>query len=180
MVGEGAVIMAGVVAAGIALTFAYLEALEIQMRMATGRDENLNHTSLVVWRILLLVPCVVLIAGQRLPWGVDALLAAHSAAVFATVHRVALNMIRSAMGTKGIRWNYMGPSIRGSRESWYDTLFWSMCAYSVSGITNSRTPGVVHTRYHVRMPGLPFVAATGFEFLVALSTAIAIIKTSNA
>lgn len=160
-----------------AALFARMEVDEIRHRQLVGNRSKLPHALLNVYRAVVIVPAVGLIIAQGYDWPARLLLLAFAGAGFNLVHRPIMNRLQRKLGThKGIDWCYLGPSIRGPQESWYDTLFWSICAFEVN---EHMSLGVPHRRYRVRMPCLPFVLATLFEASVSTVCLFAFYQTTT-
>jgi hypothetical protein len=153
----------------IAWPCAFLEAQEIRRRQLGGDRRKLNHVWLNAVRAILIIPFLALLVFRMHGWEqaqAFALLLGITACYFAPVHRSLLNHYQLVLGAnRRMRFDYLGPSVRGKEESWYDTLFWSLASHS---ITDASTGGREYRRYYVLWPGLPFLLACLFEFLLGL------------
>ena len=133
------------------------EALTVRARINRGDRRNLSHFWLQVIRAAVLLPICWLCSKGSM----EALLylTATCAATFAPTHRTAFNLWRTALGTGALKWYYLGPSLRGRRESAYDTIFWHLSSVRVETVR-------MHLRFFPAKPWLPFALACAFELLV--------------
>lgn len=140
-------------------TSAMFEALVVRARINRGDRRNLPHLWLQVVRAAILMPICLLCSKG---WNEALLyLVSTCAATFAPTHRAAFNLWRTLLRVGAFKWYYLGPSLRGRRESWYDTIFWHLASPRVETV---RT----HLRFYPIRPWLPFALASAFELLVLL------------
>ncbi len=147
----------------IAGTFAalcgWIESCVQAYRTEVHNYRKLNHAHLTIFRALVLIGPAVHFGGWSFT-GVVCL--AFMSMAFAPVHRAVKN------ATSHVRTTYMGPTIRGPRDSAYDTLWMSLAAYRVETWPDVKT-GATHTRYHLHHPARPFILCTIFESAVVVA-----------
>ena len=135
--------------------FGSIDAIDIDQRV---RIDHFRRAAVVfgVFLALFMVLGVaqIVFVGPLTWWHLFWVLLAFS--VFTPVDRFELNTSRR---NPAVPYWYMGPHIRGPRESWYDGIWWAMTRRVVdTRLTNEGT----HTTYS--REGLsPFAAAMAFE-----------------
>jgi hypothetical protein len=137
----------------LAVCSGIFEAYAQRQRIARNNRRKLNHDVLTLIRASVIIP----VAGILAHWSFwdAAILVAFMAMAFTPVHRAVKNRC------SGVKTWYMGPSIRASDDSSYDSIWWVLSAYRIETYWN--IDGRKRSRYYVYSERLPFIICTCVE-----------------
>lgn len=154
----------------MAMYFGPSDAQAIDQGTPINHDRNGWIVVIVAGCALLVLLCVAALSGASMQWCLT--WPAILFGAFTPADRLLLNYSRCA---PEVPLTYMGPSIRGPKESWYDGLWWGITRRIVRDYV---VKGDIHIVYTRKSLISPFMAATAFELTVlAVSCTLYIINT---